>query len=481
MTLIGKRISETVAYTLLAAGFGKESPPGHLVLSFSGGPDSSVLLDLLFPLSAGQDPRIPPFQLTCFYLNHHLRSESECAEEESLVRAVTGRYGCTVQAEILERDYLTNRAALEGLSLEEVAREERYRRLNRYLDMLPPPVFGATAHHNDDHLETLVARFFQGSSCAGLGGIPAVSERILRPLRDIPSEWIHRYAREKGLRYVVDASNRDTRFLRNRIRHELLPLAAEIFPGYRKALNRLAEDQASLGRFMDTLLPEWDNGGDETLACPVNRFLALDEPLRKRFLMAGANQLLGGRVRKGYRLPSRFFQKVVSAGRIPRKGVLLEGHGLKLESSPRPEGTILCLSLLRPEPPRFFYRLEPGVDWDWDGVTVSVRGSSSGEGGELCLARPLVCRSFLPGDRITVNGTTRRLKKSFAEWGIPEEQRALIPVFEGANGVVAVAAAPFGGKNYCSDRIKTAKYDDFSHPFLYIVVKRTGGYTSFYA
>lgn len=99
-----------------------------------------------------------------------------------------------------------------------------------------------TAHHRNDQIETLVMRFFQGAGLAGSRGIPAEGGQILRPLLEVTRHELEAVARQRKLTWFEDPSNAESRYLRNRIRHELIPSLHEIFPGFEESLLRARED-----------------------------------------------------------------------------------------------------------------------------------------------------------------------------------------------------------------------------------------------
>ncbi|RYD94798.1 MAG: tRNA lysidine(34) synthetase TilS, partial [Sphingobacteriales bacterium] len=95
-----------------------------------------------------------------------------------------------------------------------------------------------TAHHRDDAIETVLLNFFKGTGISGLTGIPAENGRVLRPLLFASREQLESRAREKGLSWREDSSNSETKYTRNALRHEVLPLLEKLFPQVRQNLAR---------------------------------------------------------------------------------------------------------------------------------------------------------------------------------------------------------------------------------------------------
>ncbi|HFQ90293.1 MAG TPA: tRNA lysidine(34) synthetase TilS, partial [Desulfobulbus sp.] len=150
------------------------------------------------------------------------------------------------------------------------ARELRYRALHQVADRLERAVI-CVGHSADDQAEEILIRLIRGSGRSGLSGMRPVSGRVVRPLLGVGRERILAYLRDRGIAFCLDPSNRDPRFLRNRVRHELLPLLEERFdPGIRKALLKtaasLAEDEALLDSMTTEAwerLVRWRHGREE--------------------------------------------------------------------------------------------------------------------------------------------------------------------------------------------------------------------------
>lgn len=204
---------------------------GEVVVAVSGGADSLCLLHVLHRL-CGTGKRFPAVRLHVAHLNHRLR-EGASAEAEFVAR-LASEWGLPVT--IGERD-VPALAREEGRSLEEAAREARYRFLREVAHGQPI----AVAHHADDQVETLLLHLLRGGGLTGMVGMQPRQQDIIRPLLAVTHAETVAYCRSHGLTPLEDASNVDPRFLRNRVRHELLPLLTSLNPGIRATLLRNAE------------------------------------------------------------------------------------------------------------------------------------------------------------------------------------------------------------------------------------------------
>jgi len=213
-----------------------------LVVACSGGADSTALLDILANLHGF------PLKLVAAHLNHMLRGEESEGDERS-VRAAALTYG--IQVEISRVDV----AALgqeRRLSLEEAGREARYG-FFREIAIRHSASAIVLGHHRGDQAETVLMRLVRGAGGGGLSGMRPRCGEIVRPLLQLSRDEIEAYLRKAGLIWREDGSNTDTRFMRNRIRHELLPLLETFNPEIIQTLNQSADALAADGEILAEL------------------------------------------------------------------------------------------------------------------------------------------------------------------------------------------------------------------------------------
>ena len=207
-------------------------PSAPVVLMVSGGADSTALLVMActskLDIMDGRGPaRIARERIHVLHVNHHLRGEASDADEEH-VRSLCERYGvplCVEHASFTE---------LNGQNLEAAAREVRYAAARRYVRELCQeagcPRTAArivTAHTASDRAETFFMNAIKGAGPAGLSSIPRRRNIIVRPLIDLTHEELCRYLEVAGIAWREDESNQDTSYLRNFVRHRVIPVARE--------------------------------------------------------------------------------------------------------------------------------------------------------------------------------------------------------------------------------------------------------------
>jgi len=192
----------------------------RVAIAVSGGLDSVVLLDLLLATRGRHRG-----ELSVVTIDHGTRPDS--ARDAAFVQDLARQQGLAVHSARLELGEGASEAAcrraryavLAGLDVERVA----------------------LAHHRDDQAETVLLRLLRGSGARGLSGMAPRRDRYVRPLLDVPRADLLDHARRHSLTWREDATNRDPRYLRNRVRHELLPLLEDLRPGATSTLVRVAE------------------------------------------------------------------------------------------------------------------------------------------------------------------------------------------------------------------------------------------------
>jgi tRNA(Ile)-lysidine synthase len=196
-----------------------------VLVAVSGGADSVALLHLLRSLSTELS-----LTLHVLHVDHGLRADS--ARDAAFVREIATRLGVPVE--------VTRVTVATGDSLESAARVERYTALEARARSLGAERI-AVGHTLDDQAETVLMRMLVGAGVRGLAAIPPVRGRVIRPLIETRRADLVALLGAIGLPWIEDPSNRDPRFLRNRVRHELLPmLSASYRPDLVVTLDRIA-------------------------------------------------------------------------------------------------------------------------------------------------------------------------------------------------------------------------------------------------
>jgi tRNA(Ile)-lysidine synthase len=232
------RPAEAGSDPVLAAPLRALNPPLPLGVAFSGGADSSALL--------AAAAHLWPAAVQAIHVHHGLQAAAD-AFDEHCARA------CAAMGVPLHTRRVDAKAAA-GESPEDAARRARYQALAEAAREAGLACV-LLAQHADDQAETLLLALSRGAGLPGLAGMPASFERhgmtFLRPLLPVPGSELRRIAQALPFGFIEDPTNADTRFTRNRIRHELLPALERAFPAFRETFSRSARHAAQAQRLLD--------------------------------------------------------------------------------------------------------------------------------------------------------------------------------------------------------------------------------------
>lgn len=403
-----------------------------VLVAVSGGADSVALLYVLVQLAPAWHLR-----LRVVHVDHQLRPDS--ARDGEFVRELAARFGVPVEVATV--------VVAGGDSLEAAARVARYRALEVHASRHSAQRI-AVAHTADDQAETVLMRLLEGAGPRGLAGIPPVRGRIIRPLIAEVRVSLRVLLREAGLEWIEDPSNEDRRFLRNRIRLELLPLLAAAYnPAIVEALGRTGRLVAATASALEAVAAiELDRLGTmmaDELVLPLAEMQALPREVAAEVLRLGA-------ARMGSRRPLRAWAhrglRRVLTHPPPRRpfawgGMLIEVSAGRIRLATRPAHALAPREI--PVPGRV---LLPEAGLVLESTLILEGGFSIPKDAHHVvfdadtLAHPLIVRSRRPGDRLRPFGATgeRRVKALLLEAGFPRWERGRIPLVQAGRELVWV-------------------------------------------
>lgn len=405
-------------------------------MALSGGPDSTALLHLLLDVADSLQ-----LKLVAAHFDHGLRPES--AREAAVVRNYARSLDILSHVGRPSSPLRTTQADLRAARyrwLEEVRRAEGADRV-------------ALGHHADDQAETVLFHIMRGSDLKGLTGMPARRGALVRPLMPFRRASIMSYLRARDIPWTDDPSNSDRRWVRARIRTDVIPgleCAGEDVVTRLLALSDAASRaEALLERAALELLERAavaDSASDRSgswIQLERDVLLRAHPELRARVLRAVAQSLSTDLTAGGTRVGVEFMSEGRSGGRVD------VGRGLAVSRS---YDRIVLSPIGRPEPARPL--IVPCEDAG--GGTLRIGGRSWGvrwrsvhpgqrARGRIAVAvprghYPLRLREWWPGDRIRLTGGTRKLKKLFNDRRVPVGERHRVPVLvDSADRVLWVA------------------------------------------
>ncbi|RMD46447.1 MAG: tRNA lysidine(34) synthetase TilS, partial [Aquificota bacterium] len=204
-------------------------PKDKILVAYSTGVDSSVLTYLLLKFKN----YLKIDEIVLAYLNHKIRPESDKEEEFAI------NFAKSLNIEIYTKKVDVKRIANElKKSVEQVGREERYKFFKQISQEKGLNKI-ATGHHLSDLAETMTLWFIQGNK-NGLKGFRPREKNVIRPLYLIKKEEIYKYAKEKDINFNEDYTNYSLDYMRNKIRHEIIPKIKEINPSFEKSMLNLS-------------------------------------------------------------------------------------------------------------------------------------------------------------------------------------------------------------------------------------------------
>jgi tRNA(Ile)-lysidine synthase len=400
------------------------------------------------------------WRLHAAHLHHGLRG-AEADADLNLVRRRCEEAGVPLTVEFLATDHI------RGAGMEARARRLRYAFLHRVAGQVGAARM-ATGHTRDDQAETVLLRLLRGSGPRGLVGIqPRRADGVVRPLILVSRAEVLRFLQGAGLAYRQDRSNEDPGFLRNRVRHEVLPLLRRLSPRIGDHLASLAEILGADEAFLDAeatriaapWLSEAGTGGDEARIPDREALAKLPEALRSRVLLRLLERT--GVPREGISAAIEKITEHLAPG-SPPGGLDLPG-GRRVSWDAR--GVRAGVPAAEATGP-FDRPLEvPGLTPLPDGRAIRARIVESGGVGaegsapegaspsavfdERAVSGPLRVRSRRPGDRFRPRGfgLRRKLQDVLTDAHVPREQRDRVPlVIRGVEilWVAGVRASEFG-------------------------------------
>lgn len=410
----------------------------HVMVGVSGGADSVALLHAMHGLAAELGIKI-----MVAHLNHALRGVEADVDQEFVERL----------AERLDVPYVSGRTNVNQLAVSERISIEMAARLARYdFFAVAARKVGAntvaTAHTSDDQAETLILKLARGAGPGGLGGISRENIinnlRIVRPMLDISRADVMKFLSQHDIRWREDRTNDDLSFLRNKVRHVVLPMMEKgLNPQIKIALNRASEILQSENRWLEEiaakkLAESMDKDGTLRVESVKHNPVGARRRVIRAWLVAlglppekvdfetieRLDELLG-RKRGSVNIPGNITVKkrYDTLTLLPAEGIVI--NPFRAEVDPAGE-TILTSEGLRITVSKAIGLIK---DRTARAGTLPARASIS---SSAVGRKKIYIRSWREGDRMRPLGLggTKKLQDIFVDEKVPSEQRGEIPIFE---------------------------------------------------
>ncbi|MBS3975659.1 MAG: tRNA lysidine(34) synthetase TilS [Syntrophomonadaceae bacterium] len=437
--MLEKVLKNIIKYRLL-------EPHDGVLVAVSGGPDSVALLHALQCLTEEF-----PLTLWAAHLNHGLRGR-EAEEDAEFVSHLAKEWGIPA---VIEKINVKNLTGKKGLSVQEAARQARYRFLRRVASQRGLAKI-AVGHHANDQAETILLNFLRGSGTSGLKGMLPLSQGVIRPLLQITRKEIEEYCRQHGLPSREDSSNLKTDYQRNRVRQHLLPELERYNPRILDTINRMSkvlrEEDELLEQVCSMSIAPLVISTGEGIKIPVREFNLLPAAIQGRGIRQCYAALTGSK--EG--LAFTHVEGALELARGERKKGITFPCGVAILR--QKDWLLLRLSVSKRQPEHFAIEVAIPGDTPLAGQNLLVRTRVEEKRGFLLrfspgtltnqcvldwdkVSGPVFVRLRKQGDRFFPLGAPgfKSLKEFFIDQKVPKEKRDLVPIIATAKDILWVA------------------------------------------
>ena len=394
-------------------------PNDKILVACSGGPDSIALGHILLNLG---------YSIALAHVNYGFRG-TNALRDAALVEQYAALWRIPVFLLSPEDHHLNTQ--LEG-NLQNEARKVRYQWFER-LCKKHGYRWIATGHHWEDQLETVLLRLFRGSALHGLTGISPMRDNIVRPLLFATKDDLIAYLSKNKIAFRQDASNRDVKYKRNALRHQVLPALKKVFPDLypstKATWKHLCRQDIVLSRLVDDFITKYHDKGEEVYRFPKDIIeqngRALWEEILFRFGFAY------------HLLPVLSDFEALKAGQqYESERHLLHIERLHFVISRRPSDLAPLEPISVPETGRYV------SSWGTLTVTKHSKSPTDDDSNNICIPAgwvhfPLTLRQWKPGDRFQpagMKGHSKTVKKFLTDIKYPMSKKRRVPVLCDANG-----------------------------------------------
>lgn len=399
------------------------SPGDHLVCAVSGGKDSMAMLHLMCSLRETLN-----ISVSAAHFNHQLRGE-ESLRDENFVREYCAKNKIPFTSGAGD---VSGFAKGHHLSVEDAARTLRY----RYFEENFPESKIATAHTAEDNLETMLLHLIRGCGLHGLSGIPPKRGNIIRPLLPVSRREIEHYLTANEIPHAEDSSNAEDRYLRNRIRHHVLPLLMAENPSLPENISQLCltllQEDAYLQQQAELALQRVIHAQHLS----VSEYLQLPEALKNRVMrlyLQETPELSSLHIRDAIAL---------CQNSTPSASLNLPGGWILKREYDVLKRTRLSGNPILPEA----CTISPGETVSFGswriscelGHTPKNREDTSLAISAESVSPPFSVRAKQPGDILKLPSGSKKLSRYLIDQKIPADQRDYLPVILSGEELVAV-------------------------------------------
>ena len=402
----------------------------NIAVAVSGGADSIALLTSIVNISGERPVKV-------ITVNHNIRNQKETDGDVQFVvdyckslNAQGKNVECFVKT--VERGKINSLSKTEKCGVEDAARKVRYEIFEQFIAEQKID-FLCLAHNQNDQIETVLMRFLQGTSEQASVGIPFKREKYIRPLLTFTRKEIEEYLKSQKIKWRNDSTNKNTVYLRNRIRNKLIPFLDKNFDGWKKSvLGGIKKSQEELEIIRDAVNEVPVVLEKNCVKIERKFFDASSSGIKKRVLLKAFN--LAG---MNHRISTVFLEDVMKnldkdcIKQFSDFQIIIKKENIFVKKSEK-EHTDLFFSDIIEDNKEYLFpfgRLECVLTKDGKSDFI-INGETSDFHCEL----PVIVRNSLPDDFIqTADGKFKKIADIYSNWHVPEIERQYIPVIQEIN------------------------------------------------
>ena len=426
-------------------------------VAVSGGADSVSLLVAL--CSVLKSYGIFLYAVT---VNHFIRPDEETCGDvefvENLCRDLK-KQGYLVECIVHEvkKGEIQKYADENKSGIEEAARHFRYEAFEKYIHTQNLSAF-CLAHNKNDRLETAVMRILQGNSSDSVKSIPQIRGKFIRPLLSISRSEIEAYLTENNIGWRTDSTNFDPVYLRNKIRHKLIPLLNEEFTGWEQGIlsgiEKGLEDNSVLEHLAEDF--KFEKKDSEIL---INRleFCKLEPAIQKRVITRAVNAISKiHRISNGFL--TDFLQGITASDenknsftkRYEDLEFIVKKSEVLIKKAEFNNTDLVFFDIIKTvgnyDFPWGFLEVSEGFEKGF--CSVALNGNVLNKQIKL----PFCLRNLQPDDEVkTAEGNYKKVADIYKDWQVPESIRETIPIIQdlwGKQEIICIIASIFGYKDW---------------------------------
>lgn len=443
-----------------------QNAPISLGAAVSGGADSVAMF-----VSLARIAREKNIALHVITVNHNIRDEKESEGDALYVQSLCADFSskgfpvdCTCKTFLPGEVF--GEAEKRRKGLEEAARHLRYKAFEEFARE-KKTAFIALAHTEDDQLETLLMRFFEGGGADGAGGIKKTRGMFIRPLLGISRREIERFLTLQRIPWRVDGTNGDTSYFRNKIRCRLVPVLDALISGWRGAVltgaKKARDDDEALTVLADSF--PWSESRDG-MRMPLSVFSSAPRAIQRRLLYRAFNKI-GIEVRVPYRFVERICNAAASSGVFFEEAsgisVEIERESISVKKVQKGATDTGFSAIIRKTGT---YEMPFGLlcvvqKDDACGVkkTAVFCKGQAGKSSVLCISLPFCIRSRQAGDAVaTASGGEKSVSDILSDWKVFPRDRERIPIVQelarAEQKIVCIWGSVFGMRDWIVNDIE---------------------------